>query len=155
MKKFLPLLAIVIFSGCEKGNDATDLLTRSWQITAMTMKTATGENISRIINNCDDNRIYTFRQDGSFLSEPSAGCILNGSTDVLNGTWTLIEKKILKVEARGGSSAMYLDADIVMLTKSKLVLRVGLTADGRAGVRVGGGGFAGDGSQLITEFSAR
>ena len=154
MNKLLPLLIVLAFASCKKDNDTTSLLTRSWQVTAITTKAAAGESISMVINSCDDSRIYTFRQDDSFLSEPSAGCILNGPTDVLNGTWTLIDKKILKVEAQGGSSGMYLDSDIVMLTKSKLVLRTWITPDGRAGVRSGGGGgFAG--SKVITEFSAR
>jgi hypothetical protein len=155
MIKVLPLIIVLAFAGCKKDNGKTDLLTRSWQVTAITMKTA-GETIPRAINSCDDSRIYTFRQDGSFTSEPSAGCILTGPADVLNGTWTLIDKKILKVEARGGSGAMYLDSDIVMLTKSKLVLRTWITLDGREGVRGGTGGFGGGvGSQLIIELSAR
>ena len=154
MNKLLPLLIVLAFASCKKDNEKTGLLTRSWQLTAMTTKTAAGESISMVINSCDDSRIYTFRQDGSFLSEPSAGCILNGPTDVLNGTWTLIDKNILKVEAQGGISAMYLDSDIVMLTKSKLVLRTWLTIDGRAVFRGGGGGGFG-GSQMITEFSVR
>src|SRR5687768_12085416 len=99
MNKVLVLLIVLAFAGCKKDNDTTALLTRSWQLTAMTMKTTTGESISRIINNCDDRRTYTFREDGNFLSEPSAGCISNGRpTDVLSGTWTLIDKKILKAE---------------------------------------------------------
>lgn len=61
----------------------------------------------------------------------------------------MIDKKILKVEAQGASSAMYLDSDIVMLTKSKLVLRTWITLDGRAGVRGASGG------EIVTEFSAR
>ena len=145
---------MLAFADCKKDNDKADLLTRSWQLTAMTTKTAAGESISMVINSCDDSRIYTFRQDGSFLSEPSAGCNLNGPADVLNGTWTLVDKNILKVEAQGGSSAMYLDSDIVMLTKSKLVLRTWLTVDGRAVFRGGGGGGFG-GLQSIAEFSAR
>ena len=158
MKKVLPLLMVLAFAGCKKDNDTTGLLTRSWQVTAITMKTAADETISRVINSCDDSRIYTFRENGSFLSEPSPGCIINGPTEVLNGAWKVFDKNILKVEAQGGSSAIYLDADIVMLTKSKLVLRTGITLDGREGVRgVGGGGFGGGFgvSQLITEFSAR
>lgn len=155
MSKVLLLLIVLAFTGCKKDNDTTGLLTRSWQVTAITMKTETGEKISRAINSCDESRVYTFRQDGIFLSEPTPGCILNGPTEVFNGTWTLIDKNILKVEAQSGSSAMYLDSDIVILTKSKLVLRTGLTLDGRAGVRGGGtGGFGGLGSQLIIEFSA-
>ena len=154
MNKVLLLLIVLAFAACKKDNDATGLLTRSWQVTAITMKTETCEKISRAINSCDDSRIYTFRQDGSFLSEPSADCILNGPTEVFNGTWTLIDKNILKVDAQGGSSAMYLDSDIVMLTKSKLVLRTWLTLDGRAVFRGGGGGGFG-GLQSIAEFSAR
>ena len=117
------------------------------------MKIADGSTISRDISSCDNSRIYTFRKDGSFLNEPTPSCISSGPAETYNGTWTLIDKKILKVEAQGGSGAMYLDADIIMLTKSKLILSTGLTIDGREGVRGGGGGFAG--SQVITEFSPR
>ena len=154
MNKLLPLLLLLALSGCKKDDNTTDLLTQSWQTTAVIVKIADGSTISRDISSCDNNRIYTFQKDGSFLNEPTPGCISSGPAETYNGTWTLIDKKILKVEAQGGSSGMYLDSDIVMLTKSKLVLRTWITPDSRAGVRSGGGGgFAG--SKVITEFSAR
>jgi hypothetical protein len=155
MNKVLPLLIVLAFAGCKKDNDTAGLLTRSWQITARTTKTNADVSIPMDISSCDYNKIWTFKKDGSFSSEPSPACVANGFVDVFNGTWILTGDKTLKIEAQGGSGAMYLDADIVMLTKSKLILRTWLTLDGREGVRGGGGGFAGAGSQVITEFSAR
>lgn len=153
MYKFLPLLMVLAFAGCKKDNDTTDLLTRSWQITAITTKTNRGVSIPMDISSCDYNKIWTFRKDGSFSAEASSNCVSNGPVDILNGTWILVDNKILKIDAQGGSSAMYVDADVVRLTKSKLVLRVGITIDGRAGVRVGSSEFTG--AQMITELSAR
>jgi hypothetical protein len=155
MNKVLLLIIVLAFAGCKKDNDTTDLLTRSWQITARTTKTNAGVSIPMDISSCDDKRIWTFKKDGSFSSEPSPNCVANGPVDILNGTWVVIDNKILKVEAQGGSNALYVDADIVKLTKSRLILRIGLTLDGRESIRVGDGGFGGYESQLITEFSAR
>jgi hypothetical protein len=67
MNKLLPLLLLLAFSGCKKDDNTTDLLTQSWQTTAITVKIADGSTISRDISSCDNNRIYTFRKDGSFL----------------------------------------------------------------------------------------
>ena len=146
MSKLLPLLFLLAFAGCKKDDNNTDLLTRSWQVTAFTIKTASGDRIEKVVRSCDENRIYTFRRDGSFLSEPSPGCITNGTSENYVGTWTFIDKKILKVVASGG---VYFDTEILMLTRSKLILHTGITLDGREGVLGGSGG------EIFTEFFAR
>ena len=148
MKKLLPLLIVLLFAGCKK--DTESLLTRSWQITAVTTKTSTGDRIPRNISSCDNNKIWTFKDDGSFSTEPSPDCIANGFVDVFNGKWVLTDGKMLNIEAYGGSGAMYFDTEIVEIKKSKLILRTWLTLDGRAVARGNRSN-----SHVITEFSPR
>ena len=45
MNKLLPLLLLLAFSGCKKDDNTTDLLTQSWQTTAITVKIADGSTI--------------------------------------------------------------------------------------------------------------
>ena len=155
MNKLLPLLIVLAFAGCKKDNNTTDLLTRSWQITAVTTKTNDGVSTPWNISSCDENKIWTFKNDGNFSMEPLSNCISNGFVDVFNGRWILTDDKILTIDAQGGNGAIYFEAEIVKLTKSKLIIRVWLTLDGRAVFPGNSGGFGRAGFQQITEFSPR
>ena len=137
MNKVLPLLIVLAFAGCKKDNDATGLLTRSWQITAIRV----GNTISSSPNSCIENRIWTFQKDGSFLSEPSPNCTPGGADFIINGTWNLVDNKTLKIE--GGGS---LEAQIVLLTKSRLVLRREANLGGGGGSRL---------EETIFEFASK
>jgi hypothetical protein len=134
MKKFLPLLIVMAFASCKKGNDTKDLLTRSWQIIAITVKRSGGIATPMDISLCSQNRIWSFQKDGSFANVPSPNCTPDGLDYTLNGNWNLIDNKTLKIESQGGIAAMYLEAQIITITKSRLVLR-------RSNNSGGGGGF--------------
>jgi hypothetical protein len=119
MKKMLPFLIAFAFIGCKKDDDHTvDLLTRSWQMTAITA----GNSTPSLPSGCSQNRIWTFQKDSSFLSQPSPTCTADGPGFILNGKWSIDDNKVLKVQAQGGFAAMALAAHIVTITASKLVL---------------------------------
>ena len=148
MNKLLPLLLLLIFAGCKKDDNTTDLLTRSWQTTAVTVKT-NGITSSEDISLCSVNRIFTFRKDGSFLNEQSPGCTPTGSSYVFDGTWSLTDKKNLRAVAQNGGSEMVFEGEIITLTNSRLVIRTIVDV-------FGGGGRAGFPiSEVTNDFAPR
>jgi hypothetical protein len=146
MKKILPLLSVLIFLGCEKDDYTENILSRSWQITAVSAET---DGVRRTLNvsSFDEKRIFAFRKDGSFLNEPSPGCTSSWPSDVFTGTWSLVDNKILRAEGQAASAAMFFQGEIIILTKSKLVVR--------STVDPFGGGSGRPFSEVTTVFSSR
>lgn len=103
---------------------------------------STQENVSMY----SANRIWAFRDDKSFLNEPSPNCTPDGIPNLsLSGTWSLPDNNTLKLDY----STAYVQMQIVTLTKSKLVLRTTVVGGG------GLGGGSGPDVEITYEFVPR
>ena len=133
MKKYLPLLLLVIVLSCKKEtvDNTPELLSKSWKMTVDSVLTSfQGTPLEGVGNNwydpadCYYDLIWIYKRDGSFENDPAGSCVAGTAMgDTLRGKWTLLDNnKTIKVQYIGTGFADF-EFKIIELTPTKMVVQ--------------------------------
>ncbi len=147
MKKLLLGCAALtlLFASCKKDDSTKDagargsLTNGQWKVTASSAVIeypapigTQNQDVYSILPECQKDNLFRFNSDGNIISnEGATKCNASDPQETTNGKWTLSsDEKKMSLSGSFNGASMTIDADVITLNQSSLVLKYVTTFGG-------------------------